>query len=167
MIRRNNREGQEYLVPWYLATLNRTASSPRSELHEGPPPCLFQSVIDRTQLALSIVFLCIATSHSFTKFAFPSSNSRQASSIVMSGYDYASRSFDPLPDEIRRGRISMGFFGLLSSVSTLSLLIFIIYRMIYWPRYYEEPIATNQIFVPIFNLLLADFQQALSFLMSF
>lgn len=61
----------------------------------------------------------------------------------------------------------MGFFGLVSSISTLSLLIFITYRMIYWRRYYDEPIATNQIFVLIYNLLLADFQQALSFLISF
>ncbi|KAE9366923.1 hypothetical protein N431DRAFT_283099, partial [Stipitochalara longipes BDJ] len=76
-------------------------------------------------------------------------------------------SFDPLPDDIRRGMISMGFFGLVSSISTLSLLIFITYRMIYWRKYYDEPIAQNQIFILIYNLLLADFQQALSFLISF
>jgi len=61
----------------------------------------------------------------------------------------------------------MGFFGLVSSISTLSLLIFITYRMIYWRKYYDEPIAQNQIFILIYNLLLADFQQALSFLISF
>jgi len=85
----------------------------------------------------------------------------------MSGYDYVSSSFDPLPDDVRRGMISMGFFGLVSSISTLSLLIFITYRMVYWRRYYDEPIAKNQIFILIYNLLLADFQQALSFLISF
>ena len=78
-----------------------------------------------------------------------------------------SSSFDPLPDEIRRGMISMGILGLISSVSTLSLLIFITYRMVYWRRYYDVPIAKIQIFVLIYNLLLADFQQALSFLISF
>jgi hypothetical protein len=78
-----------------------------------------------------------------------------------------SSSFDPLPDDVRRGMISMGIFGLISSISTLSLLIFITYRMVYWRRYYEEPITSNQIFILIYNLLLADFQQALSFLISF
>ena len=74
---------------------------------------------------------------------------------------------DPLPREIRDGMISMGVFGLLSSASTLSLMVFITYRMIFWRRYYDHPIATNQIFVLIYNLLLADFQQALSFVFSF
>ena len=85
----------------------------------------------------------------------------------MSGYDYVSSSFDPLPDDLRRGMISLGFFGLISSISTLSLLVFITYRMIYWRKYYDESIASNQIFVLIYNLLLADLQQALSFLISF
>jgi hypothetical protein len=107
------------------------------------------------------------TPRSFTKFALPSPNSSQLPSTIMSGYDFVSSSFDPLPDEIRRGMISMGIFGLISSISTLSLLIFITYRMIYWRKYYDEPIATNQIFILIYNLLLADFQQALSFLISF
>ncbi len=85
----------------------------------------------------------------------------------MPGYDYVSSSFDPLPDEVRRGMISMGILGLISSVSTFSLLIFITYRMLYWRRYYEEPLASNQIYILIYNLLLANFQQALSFLISF
>jgi hypothetical protein len=61
----------------------------------------------------------------------------------------------------------MGIIGLLSTISTLSLLSFITYRMVYWRKYYERPIATNQVFVRIYNLLLADFQQALSFIISF
>jgi hypothetical protein len=63
--------------------------------------------------------------------------------------------------------MAMGAMGLVSTISTLSLLIFITYRMIYWRRYYEHPIAKNQIFILIYNLLLADFQQALSFLLAF
>jgi hypothetical protein len=39
--------------------------------------------------------------------------------------------------------------------------------MISWRKYYDHPIASNQIFVLIYNLLLADFQQALSFLIAF
>ncbi|KAH8669477.1 G protein-coupled glucose receptor regulating Gpa2-domain-containing protein, partial [Tricladium varicosporioides] len=74
---------------------------------------------------------------------------------------------DPLPAEVRNGMVAMGSVGLLSTISTLSLLVFITYRMIYWRRYYEHSIATNQIFILIYNLLLADFQQALSFLFAF
>ena len=80
---------------------------------------------------------------------------------------YASSSLDPLPTDIRHGMIAMGFFGLLSSISTLGLILFLTYRMVAWRKYYDNPLATNQIFVLIYNLLLADFQQALSFLFSF
>jgi hypothetical protein len=47
------------------------------------------------------------------------------------------------------------------------LLAFITYRMVYWRKYYERPIHTNQVFILIYNLLLADFQQALSFIIAF
>jgi len=61
----------------------------------------------------------------------------------------------------------MGIAGLLSTISTIGLFSFLTYRMIYWRKYYAQPLATNQVFVLIYNLLLADFQQALSFLISF
>ncbi|TVY81247.1 hypothetical protein LSUE1_G006811 [Lachnellula suecica] len=80
---------------------------------------------------------------------------------------YAKSSLDPLPPDVRHGMIAMGIFGLLSTISTLTLLVFITYRMTYWRRYYAHPIATNQIFILIYNLLLADFQQALSFVLAF
>lgn len=80
---------------------------------------------------------------------------------------YISTNLDPLPLDIRNGMISMGIFGLISSLSTLSLMGFITYRMIFWKQYYNHPIHLNQIFVLIYNLLLADFQQALSFVFSF
>lgn len=80
---------------------------------------------------------------------------------------FTSSSLDPLPQDIRHGMIAMGIIGLFSSVSTISLFVFITYRMIAWRRFYDHPIASNQIFVLIYNLLLADFQQALSFLLAF
>ena len=80
---------------------------------------------------------------------------------------FTSSSLDPLPHDIRHGMIAMGIIGLFSSVSTISLLIFITYRMISWRRFYSHPVASNQIFILIYNLLLADFQQALSFLFAF
>ena len=80
---------------------------------------------------------------------------------------FTSSSLDPLPQDIRHGMIAMGIIGLFSSVSTFSLFIFITWRMISWRKYYDHPIASNQIFVLIYNLLIADFQQALSFLFAF
>ncbi|KAM3072570.1 hypothetical protein ACMFMG_009363 [Clarireedia jacksonii] len=80
---------------------------------------------------------------------------------------HSSTNLDPLPGDVRNGMIAMGLFGLLSTISTFTLMSFITYRMIYWKRYYDLPIHRNQVFVLIYNLLLADFQQALSFLLSF
>lgn len=80
---------------------------------------------------------------------------------------YSNTSLDPLPDYIRNGMIAMGLFGLASTLLTVGLMSFITYRMIYWRRYYDHPIHKNQVFVLIYNLLLADTQQALSFLISF
>lgn len=87
--------------------------------------------------------------------------------IIRSTTDYASSSLDPLSQDVRHGMIAIGIFGLLSSVSTFSLFIFITYRMIKWRKYYNYPIASNQTFMLIYNLLLADFQQALGFLFAF
>jgi hypothetical protein len=81
--------------------------------------------------------------------------------------EYTSSSLDPLPNDIRHGMIAMGIIGLFSSVSTVGLFIFITYRMIAWRKFYDQPIASNQIFVLIYNLLLADAQQGLSFLIAF
>ncbi|KAG0647198.1 hypothetical protein D0Z07_7177 [Hyphodiscus hymeniophilus] len=80
---------------------------------------------------------------------------------------FTSSSLDPLPNDIRHGMIAMGIIGLFSSVSTVALFSFITYRMVAWRKYYDHPIASNQIFVLIYNLLLADLQQALSFLFAF
>lgn len=79
---------------------------------------------------------------------------------------YAESSLLTLPDEIRNGMIAMGIIGLFSTISTLSLIVFITYRMVFWRNYYHQPIHTNQVFMLIYNLLLADLQQALSFLFS-
>ncbi|KAH8679693.1 G protein-coupled glucose receptor regulating Gpa2-domain-containing protein [Tricladium varicosporioides] len=63
--------------------------------------------------------------------------------------------------------VAMGILGLLSAVSTLSLILFITYRMLFWRRYYEQPVAKNQVLLLLYNLLLADFQQSMSFVISF
>ncbi|CAG8953924.1 hypothetical protein HYFRA_00010885 [Hymenoscyphus fraxineus] len=78
-----------------------------------------------------------------------------------------SGNLDPLPLDVRNGMIAMGVIGAISTASTFALLVFITYRMLFWRKYYLRPVATNQIFVLIYNLLLADLQQAVSFLIAF
>lgn len=76
----------------------------------------------------------------------------------------------PPPDEAiegstRAGFIAMGICGLLSFLATFGLLAFLTYRFIFWKRYYKRPLSRNQYVVLIYNLLLADIQQATAFLL--
>ena len=61
----------------------------------------------------------------------------------------------------------LAFVGLTSFLSTLSLLAFLGSRFITWRKHYQTYIGYNQYVVLIINLLLADFMQALSFVLSF
>jgi hypothetical protein len=83
------------------------------------------------------------------------------------GYYPAPYSLLSLSDEVRGGMMAMGTLGLLSFLTTFSLFLFITYRMVYWERYYDAPISSHQFIILIYNLLLADLQQALSFIISF
>ena len=71
-----------------------------------------------------------------------------------------------MPDHIRRGLIALSFLGLLSLCLTGSVLMFIFYRLCNTKRYHAAPLRYNQSLILITNLLLADFQQALSFALS-
>ncbi|KAL2838580.1 G protein-coupled glucose receptor regulating Gpa2-domain-containing protein [Aspergillus pseudodeflectus] len=70
-----------------------------------------------------------------------------------------------LTPSTKAGFIAMGICGLLSFTSTLGLLLFLMHRFINWKRYYKRPLLHNQYVVLIFNLLLADIQQATAFLL--
>lgn len=76
------------------------------------------------------------------------------------------RVIDPLPDEHRRGLIGVGAAALLSTVTTVLLLLFITWRLVFWRRYYNSYIGYNQYIILIYNLLLADLQEAVGFLIS-
>lgn len=76
-------------------------------------------------------------------------------------------SVDPLPDNLRRGLWPVGVFALLSVVATLGLLGWITYRLVSWRKHYRSYVGYNQYVLLIYNLLLADLQQSLSFLISF
>lgn len=73
---------------------------------------------------------------------------------------------EPLPDEHRRGLIAVGVMALLSTVSTTILLGVITYRLIFWRKYFRHYLGHNQYVILIYNLLLADLQEALGFLFS-
>lgn len=71
-----------------------------------------------------------------------------------------------MPDHIRRGLIALSLLGLLSLCLTGGVLVFIFYRLCNSKRYHAVPLRYNQSLILITNLLLADFQQALSFTLS-
>ena len=73
---------------------------------------------------------------------------------------------DPLPSEHRRGLIAVGVTALLSTVATVILFAIITYRLVFWQKYFRNYIGHNQYVILIYNLLLADLQEALGFLFS-
>lgn len=68
-------------------------------------------------------------------------------------------------DSLQKGRfLGVGLIACMSAIATSGLLSFLTYRMIFWKRYYKRPLAENQYVVLIYNLVLADLQQAVGFL---
>ncbi|OCK83792.1 family A G protein-coupled receptor-like protein [Lepidopterella palustris CBS 459.81] len=76
-------------------------------------------------------------------------------------------SLDPLPKDIKNGLIPVGIFALLSVISTFILLAWITYRLVSWRQHYRAYVGYNQYVLLIYNLLLADLQQSVAFLISF
>ncbi|KAJ5951963.1 GPCR rhodopsin-like superfamily protein [Penicillium vulpinum] len=71
---------------------------------------------------------------------------------------------DPLPASHRQGLIAISAMALMSLVATSLLLGFITYRLIFWRGSYARYIGYNQYIILIYNLILADFQQSLAFI---
>ncbi|CZR58458.1 uncharacterized protein PAC_08350 [Phialocephala subalpina] len=76
-------------------------------------------------------------------------------------------SVNPLPDHLGNTLLPVAIMGLFSFMSTFGLLCFITHRMIAWKKYYRTFPGYNQYLLLIYNLLLADFQQSIAFLLSF
>ncbi|KAH0412990.1 hypothetical protein KCU90_g17178, partial [Aureobasidium melanogenum] len=76
-------------------------------------------------------------------------------------------SLSPLGPVLKGGLMAPGLLGLLSVITTLGLLGFIVYRFSTWRRHYRTYVGYNQYVVLCMNLLIADFIQAVSFLFSF
>lgn len=75
-------------------------------------------------------------------------------------------SLDPLTPVLRKGLISVAIAAVLSLVSVSALLVFITHRLISWRKHYKQYVGYNQYVILIYNLLIADFQQALAFSIS-
>lgn len=73
---------------------------------------------------------------------------------------------DPLPDHHRRGLIAICVLAFLSVIASATLIGFITFRLVFWRRYYKHYPGYNQYIILIYNLLLADFQQAIGFFLS-
>ncbi|KAK5164247.1 uncharacterized protein LTR77_009941 [Saxophila tyrrhenica] len=76
-------------------------------------------------------------------------------------------SLNPLPDDLQTGLIPVGVLALLSVLSTLVLITFIIFRMATWKLHYRTFLGYNQYVILVLNLLIADLQQSSAFLISF
>ena len=73
-------------------------------------------------------------------------------------------SLSPLPSSVRAGLTAISFFGLLSFFSSLTLFIFLCHRLLRWRS--KSRHAYNQFVILIMNLLLADIQQSVAFLLN-
>jgi hypothetical protein len=73
--------------------------------------------------------------------------------------------YTDLTDELKRVMIPLSMFALCSAISTISLLGWLTYRLVCKSEY-QAFVGYNQYVVLIYNLLLADLQQALAFLIT-
>ncbi|KAF1811033.1 hypothetical protein P152DRAFT_74646 [Eremomyces bilateralis CBS 781.70] len=73
-------------------------------------------------------------------------------------------SLSPLPDDLRRGLIAIAFFGFLSLIASLTLFVILTYRIVSWRRQSNRP--TSQFVLLIYNLVIADIQQSVSFMLA-
>jgi hypothetical protein len=72
----------------------------------------------------------------------------------------------PLPGVVRKGLVAIILIASLSAVTTFALLILLTYRMITWRSHYSRYLGYNQYIILIYQLILADLQHALGYLIS-
>ncbi|KAL4796654.1 G protein-coupled glucose receptor regulating Gpa2-domain-containing protein [Aspergillus venezuelensis] len=80
------------------------------------------------------------------------------------GDNGSGQSIDPLPDDHRKGLVAVFVMAILSTVATFILIAFITFRLFFWRGNYQRYIGYNQYIILIYNLVLADIQQSLAFL---
>ncbi|KAK5008833.1 hypothetical protein LTR28_003444 [Elasticomyces elasticus] len=91
----------------------------------------------------------------------------QAAPVATGPYFPYPYSLDPLPLSLEVGLIPVGLFGLLSVTTTSALLTYLAYHFVTWKKHHKTYVSYNQYVILIFNLLIADLQQSMSFLISF
>ncbi|KAF2643325.1 hypothetical protein P280DRAFT_249801 [Massarina eburnea CBS 473.64] len=95
------------------------------------------------------------------------SSAFEARTALEKRYFSRPNSLDPMTPVYKTGLIPVAVFAMMSLISVFSLLSFITYRLITWRKYYKEYVGYNQYVILIYNLLLADLQQAIAFTMTF
>jgi hypothetical protein len=80
--------------------------------------------------------------------------------------DNNSSTLSPLGDILSHGLVAVSTFGLLSFFCSLSLFSYLSYRLISWRLKSKSNYPINQFLFLIYNLLLADIQQACAFLLN-
>ncbi|TVY80716.1 hypothetical protein LSUE1_G005762 [Lachnellula suecica] len=78
----------------------------------------------------------------------------------------ASGTLSPLPEVLSHGLVAVSTFGLLSFFCSSSLFCYLTWHLISWHRRSVVKAPTNQFLFLIYNLLLADIQQACAFLLN-
>lgn len=71
----------------------------------------------------------------------------------------------PLDSVSHTGLIAISALAVISMCATFGLISFITYRFIFWKKHYKRSPTNNQYIVLIYNLVLADFLQALAFVL--
>jgi hypothetical protein len=73
---------------------------------------------------------------------------------------------DPLPPVLKHGLVAVSFLGFLSFVTSSSLLFYLTHKLIKWRLRGQACRGYNQFLLLIYNLLIADIQQSLAFLLT-
>ncbi|KAG8628917.1 hypothetical protein KVT40_002782 [Elsinoe batatas] len=76
-------------------------------------------------------------------------------------------SLEKLPPVLEKGLLAPGIMGLVSLLSSFGLLCFLISKFFEWKKSAKSYLGYNQYLVLFINLLIADVQQSLAFVISF
>lgn len=78
----------------------------------------------------------------------------------------SSTSLSPLPAVLQRGLLAISILGLFSFASSAALFAYLSYKLVTWWRRGDLDVGCNQFVLLIYNLVLADMQQAVAFLLA-
>ncbi|KAL9114909.1 MAG: hypothetical protein Q9227_001152 [Pyrenula ochraceoflavens] len=78
----------------------------------------------------------------------------------------ASRTLSPLPKTLHQGLLAVAVFGHLSFFTTLALFCYLTYKLVKWRIRGQANRGYNQFVLLIYNLVLADIQQSIAFMLT-